>query len=821
MADRLAASPRPAEAESNHLPCIQEEKTESAALHLPIAPLCNVKCGYCDAAADCSQHSANGSRSALLTPSQAVSYALECINNEPRIKSIGITGPGEPLANPNAVFTVLSELRAALPEISLFIATNGLELAQHVDRLHELRVALCAVTVNSVSPNTVAKMVDWVRAPNGILTGVPAARLLISQQEAGIRAAAAAGIAVRVNFQSIPGVNEDEVEQVAMAVSDAGARFFHIQHFEPSNAGISGISNADRADRLAVAKELAHRHIALIQHCRLCSADSFGCSQSSGGGSLRKSLKETMQQKDDVAAESTSDFLDASQPNERHVALRQLQLIAKAARWLSQSQGDTVSTIRQVLVWLDEELGLKRAVVVLVDASGEELQAQITHGVAEQHLDRMRYRPDEGITGQVYSTGRPQVLPSLQASKDFLDRSGARAGLDLAKLAFFCVPISDRGTVLGTLSADKDNSRLKDADSDLKLLGEIAQLFAPFVQRRRLEESLSLFRRLRASDGPFARLIGRSSPMEEVRRLIAKVAPANTSVLLTGETGTGKSAAAALVHELSPRSEGPFIEVNCGAIPENLIESELFGHERGAFTGAIQRRLGVFERARGGTVFLDEVAELGPSAQTRLLRVLQTHRFERVGGNETLTTDVRIVAATNKDLSAAVAEGTFRADLFYRLNVFPILMPALRERGKADLMLLADNFIHRHGKSMGKSIFRIDTPAIDMITAYHWPGNVRELENVIERAVVLAEGEVIHGHHLPPSLQMNRYADQPENLDFATRVANFEIELITEALKDSNGNQTKAAERLGVTKRIIQYKIRSYGIPWERFVPKG
>jgi Nif-specific regulatory protein len=798
MVHRIAATATyygPPEADLSGLPCIQRRAGETTALHLPVAPLCNVKCIYCDVAADCSQHSPQGSRSLLLTASQAVRYALEAIRAEPRITSIGITGPGEPLANPQTVFGVLSELRTELPHIPFFVATNGLDLAFHVDRLRELRVALCVVTVNSVCASTVARTVDWVRSPSGILTGEQGARLLISQQMAGIRAAASGGIAVRANFQWMQGINASEVEEVAKAVASAGARYFHIQRFEPLAPGTAQPPRQDRdTTQFTAAHDLASRHIALIRHCQLCSADAMGCAPRAGESAARECLRESMQQKDTLASDPISDFQESTDlANERHVALRQLQLIAKVARWLSMSEDDTLGTIRQVLVWLDEELGLKRAVVALVDSAGEEIQAQITHGVTEQHADRMRYRPDEGVTGQVYSTGRAQVIPSLQASKEFLDRSGLRAGLELGRLAFFCVPISDRGTVIGTLSADKDNSQLKDADSDLKLLGEIAQLFAPFVQRRRLEESLALFRRLRASEGPFARLIGRSSPMEEVRRLIAKVAPAATSVLLTGETGTGKSAAAALVHELSPRASGPFVEVNCGAIPENLIESELFGHERGAFTGAVQRRVGMFERARGGTVFLDEVAELGPSAQTRLLRVLQTHRFERVGGNETLTTDVRIIAATNKDLAAAVADGTFRADLFYRLNVFPIVMPALRERGKADLMLLADNFIHRHGKSMGKSIFRIDTPAIDMITAYHWPGNVRELENVIERAVVLAEGEVIHGHHLPPSLQLNRYAGQPESLDFATRVANFEIELITEALKDSNGNQTKAA----------------------------
>ena len=503
------------------------------------------------------------------------------------------------------------------------------------------------------------------------------------------------------------------------------------------------------------------------------------------------------------------------------IAFPQLQLIARVARWLATSEVDARETMRQVLVWLDEHLGLQRAVIALADACGETLQAQVTHGIDPEVVARMRYRSDEGITGQVFSTGESALVQSLESHPGYLDRSGLRSCLDRSRLAFLCVPIRDRDTVLGTLSVDKDNRCLKDADADLTLLQEVAQLLAPFVQRQRLEESLALFRRLRSTEGPFARLLGRSPKTEEVRRLIAKVAPAMTTVMLVGETGTGKSAAAVLVHELSPRATGPFVEVNCGAIPESLIESELFGHEKGAFTGALKRRLGVFERARGGTVFLDEITELQPSAQTRLLRVVQTRQFERVGGSETLHADVRLIAATNQDLAAATAHGAFREDLYYRLNVFPIAMPPLRERGKADVMLLADRFADRIGRSMNKPVFRIDTPAIDMLTAYHWPGNVRELENVLERAVVLAEGDVIHGHHLPPSLQMNRYADAPESLDFASRVANFEIELITEALKDCSGNQTRAAERLGLTKRVIQYKIRTYAIPWQRFLRAG
>jgi Nif-specific regulatory protein len=394
-----------------------------------------------------------------------------------------------------------------------------------------------------------------------------------------------------------------------------------------------------------------------------------------------------------------------------------------------------------------------------------------------------------------------------------------RSEEDHARLAFFCVPIRTSSHVIGTLSADKDNNHLKDADGELALLEKIARLIAPFVQRKRLEENLTLFARLRSNDRRFDGLVGRSRAMEDVRRLVATVASTSTSVLVTGETGTGKGVVARTLADLSPRAKKPFVDVNCGAIPENLVESELFGHERGSFTGAHQRRVGVLERAEDGTVFLDEIGELSLSAQTKLLRVLQTRKYERVGGSSTQTFNARIIAATNRDLAKAVEDGTFRADLFYRLNVFPIAMPPLRERGKADVMLLTDSFIARFGKEMGKRIFRIDTPAIDMITAYHWPGNVRELENVIERAVVLAEGDVLHAYHLPPSLQMNRYAEQPASTgDFTQLVGNYEINLITEALKDENGNQTKAAERLGITKRIIQYKIKQYEIDWRRFI---
>jgi Nif-specific regulatory protein len=782
-----------------------------------------VQCAYCDRSGDCSNNSPRGHESVLLTPQQAISFAQEALAREPRIVCAGVSGPGDALANSDATFETLSGLRALYPKLPFFIATNGLSLVEHADRLNELGVRLCTVTINAVDPAVLSRLIDWIAAPRGILTGEESARFLIARQLDGIRALAERDVTVRVNVQLIPSINGGEIEAIAKATALSGARFFHVQPFEPSQArkGAPATFLAPNKGEVDAARALAAKHLELVAHCSLCPSDSLGCLAGTKTEAIRSALLSSSLQQDPISTRAAGKIVDAGpELAEKGVALRQLQLIARVARLLSTSEDDTLTTLRRVLVWLDEQLDLKRAVLTLIDVAGETLSAQVTHDVDPEQEDRMRYRPDEGVTGQVFATGKAILLPSLQAEPNFLDRSGLRAGLDLSKLAFFCVPIRDRGSVIGTLSADKQNSLLKDADSDLAFLEEVAQLLAPFVQRRRLEESLSMFRRLRSSEGAASRLIGRSGVMEEVRRLIAKVAAANTTVLFTGETGTGKSAAATLLHELSMRAKEPFIEVNCGAIPDNLIESELFGHEKGAFTGAIQRRLGVFERARGGTVFLDEIGELGPSAQTRLLRVLQTRRYERVGGTETLTTDARLIAATNRDLASAVADGTFRADLYYRLNVFPIVMPPLRERGNADIMLLADSFIDRHGKAMAKPIFRVDTPAIDMLTAYHWPGNVRELENVIERAVVLAEADVIHGHHLPPSLQMNRYSPSPEALDFASRVSAFEIELITEALKDVNGNQTKAAARLGITKRVIQYKIRTYDIPWERFLPK-
>ena len=509
---------------------------------------------------------------------------------------------------------------------------------------------------------------------------------------------------------------------------------------------------------------------------------------------------------------------DSAKMADTHLTYEQLDLLCRIAKLLA-TEMDLHEALQRVVQWLSDEFSMERGVIALLSENEEEVQAHITvDEIPRKRSDRMRYRAGEGITGKVFADGQPVYLPKLAEETTFLDRGGMRRDIDTSALSFFCVPVSYQGRIIGTLSADRNRGLIDDPGRELAFLQEIAQLLAPFVQRRRLERQMELYQHAKQYDGAFARLIGKSAAMSEVQKLLARVAETNTTVLITGETGTGKGVAAEVIHQLSPRDQHPFVEVNCGAIPENLIESELFGHEKGAFTGALQRRVGVLERAGAGTVFLDEVGELTSAAQTRLLRVLQKREFERVGGTKTLTCNARIVAATNRNLDEAIAEGGFRSDLYYRLNVFPIHMPALRERGKADIMLLVDHFTQQFSEEMDKEVSRLDTPAIDMLTAYHWPGNVREVENVMERAVLLADSGVIHGHHLPPSLQMSRYAATQEAMgSFDALVRNYEIELITDALKDTNGNQTKAAERLGITKRIIQYKIQKYGIDYKRF----
>ena len=378
--------------------------------------------------------------------------------------------------------------------------------------------------------------------------------------------------------------------------------------------------------------------------------------------------------------------------------------------------------------------------------------------------------------------------------------------------------------VVGTLSADRLFDESVSLEEDVRLLSIIASMVAQAVRLRQeaqeereflIQENLRLQSELKDRFHP-ANIIGNSKGMREVYELIAQVSKSNAIVLIRGESGTGKELVANAIHYNSLRANKPFIKVNCAALPETVLESELFGHEKGSFTGAVSQRKGRFEMASGGTIFLDEVGDFSPTVQIRLLRVLQEREFERLGGTVTIKADVRIIAATNRNLESLMEKGRFREDLYYRLNVFPIYVPPLRER-KTDTMLLTDFFVERYAKANDKRIQRICTHAIDMLMGYHWPGNVRELENCIERAVLLSNESVIYGYHLPPTLQTSSSTGTTPYGTLQGEIDNLERDLIVDALKTSKGNMSRTAKILGITERIVGLRVNKYKIDAKRF----
>jgi Nif-specific regulatory protein len=483
--------------------------------------------------------------------------------------------------------------------------------------------------------------------------------------------------------------------------------------------------------------------------------------------------------------------------------------------------GDLRDQLEQILNEMSARLGMQRGMISLLDRDKQEAWLDIAHDINIDGLD-VTYKPGEGITGKVAETGRPMAVANLGQEALFLDRTGARRHLNRAELSFLCVPIIYDARVVGVLSADKVAKQVESLDKELAMLSSVAELMAKAVHIRALEEENKRLRKIVGSErAPSMEIIGHSKAMQEVFGLVAQVADSNTTVLITGETGTGKELIARAVHKNSPRHGGPLIQVNCAAIPDTLIESELFGHEKGAFTGALHTRRGRFEEANGGTIFMDEVGELSAAAQVKLLRVLQEKRFQPLGSSRVINVNVRIIAATNRNLEQDILSERFRADLFYRLNVFPVYLPPLRERG-SDVILLADHFLLKYNKEMGKNVKRISTAAIEVFLSHKWPGNVRELENCMERAVLMTKTDVVDCNHLPPSLQLKeKELDRKDRSKLSSVVEAQERSLIIDALEDTNGNQTKAAKMLGTTKRIIQYKISKMGIDPKHFRKKG
>ena len=466
---------------------------------------------------------------------------------------------------------------------------------------------------------------------------------------------------------------------------------------------------------------------------------------------------------------------------------------------------------------------IKSGAVFLTDEDGKTLEMAASIGYSPE-VKQVRFQVGEGLTGKIAESGKSIVVPQVSKEPLFLNRMSSWDPTREKEQSFIGVPIALDYRVFGVLIINLSYSAQRDYDSALQFMTLVASaLLQPIrvrnvitLERQNLVNENVLLKQKLQEEYSFHNIIGNSHEMRDVYEQVAQVARTGTTVLLRGETGTGKELIAEAIHYNSTRSDGPFIRVNCAAIPENLIESEFFGYEKGAFTGAVARKKGRFELADRGTIFLDEIGDLSAMTQIKLLRVLQEQTFERVGGTETLKVDVRVVAATNKNLEEMMGKGTFREDLYYRLNVFSIYLPPLRDR-KTDILLLADHFMLKYGRQHGKAVKRISTPAIDMLMRYHWPGNVRELENCVERAVLVCEDQVIHSYHLPPTLQTSESSDTVTRLSLKDAVASYEKEIIQDALKTTRGNAARAARLLNTTERILGYKIKQYQISVERF----
>jgi len=502
--------------------------------------------------------------------------------------------------------------------------------------------------------------------------------------------------------------------------------------------------------------------------------------------------------------------------------IKALPLLHEMSQVITQS-ADLPHTVHILLRMMEQYMSVIRGTVSLYDRTSGTSYIHESFGLTEEEEARGIYRFGEGITGKVVEAGKTMIVPRIGDDPNFLSRTRKRTAAD-NDLSFLCVPIMRGGKVLGTISAERiyDNEVL--LKLDVELMDIIASMMAQSVELYLIEnvekvslvnENLRLQNALKDRFRP-SNIIGNCKGMREVYGLIQKVAQTRTTVLILGESGVGKELVANAIHYSGFCPEGPLVQFNCAALPESIIESELFGHEKGSFTGAQNSRKGRFEEADGGTIFLDEIGELSPSVQAKLLRVLQEKTIERVGSSRQIKVDIRIVAATNRNLADMVEKREFREDLYYRLNVFPITIPPLRERS-SDIIALADYFVSRYSKESNKEIQRISTPALNMLMSYHWPGNVRELENVIERAIILAEDGVIHGYNLPPSLQTPILAGAVRKGGLSERLGAVEYEMIVDALKVHGGNMTEAAADLGLTRRMLGLRMEKYSISYKDY----
>jgi Nif-specific regulatory protein len=477
---------------------------------------------------------------------------------------------------------------------------------------------------------------------------------------------------------------------------------------------------------------------------------------------------------------------------------------------------------------LHEKMGMERGTLTLLESRTGELFIEVAHGLEKEEIKRGHYRIGEGITGKVVETGEPIVVPNVGDEPLFLNKTKAR-DLQRGQISFICIPIKLDNRTIGAMSVDRLFQESISFEEDIRLLTIISSMVAQAVRihqmhekekEKLVNENILLKQELKKKFHP-KNMIGESKRMAEIYDSIERISQTKATVIIRGESGTGKELVAHAIHYSSDRAEGPFIKVSCAALPENLLESELFGYEKGAFTGAMASKAGRFEMAHGGTLFLDEIGDIPQSTQIKLLRVLQEKEFERLGGTQTIRVDIRLITATNKDLEAEAQAGNFREDLYYRLNVIPVFMPPLRER-KEDIPQLVNHFLQKANQANKKNVKFISDAAMEYLVGYAWPGNVRELENSVERAIVMSNGDTLTLDVLPipgikkttgaPSAAADAGSLKGSAVPLSDAVANLEKQMILMALEKATWNQRKAAQMLGITERILGYKIKTYSL---------
>ena len=480
---------------------------------------------------------------------------------------------------------------------------------------------------------------------------------------------------------------------------------------------------------------------------------------------------------------------------------------------------DLEKNLSLVMSTLGNLLDMQRGCVFLLDPLSQHLRIVAAHGLTKESIEKGKYRIGEGIVGRVLEKRTPMVIPNIGEDPKFLNKTGARPSKD--GISFLCVPIQIKSNGLGVISVDRIYSKEHgNVDDDLRVLEIVSSLIAQFVKLwesyEKIEKEKDSLKRELKGKYNIENVIGQSARMQEVFEAVYRVSPSKATVLLRGESGTGKELIAKAVHYMSPRSQKPFIKFNCASIPEGLLESELFGHEKGAFTGAIASRSGKFELADKGTIFLDEIGDLPISLQPKILRVLQEREFERVGSEKTIKVDVRIIAATSRNLENLVSASKYREDLYFRLNVIPLFLPPLRER-EEDIPVLIDYFLKKFNKENKRSV-SLDKGALQVFLNYNWPGNVRELENTIERLVIMTDKDRISAQDLPVSLSIRRVKSSDRSVSLTSNVEEVERSNIIDALDKTGWVQARAAKFLGITPRQIGYKIKKYNLVQDELI---